>query len=146
MVGTPAYASPEIMKGIPYGTKTDMWSMGVIVYTLLAGYPPFRSQGIDLSLLCEMIKLGKYKFHDEYWSVISDDAKDLVSKLLTVNPEERISAADVLKSKWIQNDGLEANDLNDNLEEFKKFNGRRKFKAAALATIVTNRMIKSVAT
>lgn len=122
--------SPELVSGIPYGTKTDMWSVGVIIYILLSGYVPFRSK--DKSLLYDSILKGRYEFHDKYWSVISDDAKDLVSRLLTVNPSRRISASDALRPKWIENNSLEDNDLCDNLEEFKKFNARRKFKGVKL--------------
>ena len=130
--------SPEVIMGVPYGTKTDMWSVGVIMFILLSGCLPFKHK--DTAFLCKLITEGKFKFHDKYWGVISDDAKDLVSRLLIVNPDERISAADALKSRWIQNDGLKAIDLHDNLEEFKRFNARRRLIGAAHAVIAANRL------
>ena len=121
-----------------------MWSLGVIIFILLSGCSPFIAE--DTVKMYALITEGKYEFHDKYWGAISDDAKELVSRLLTVNPDERISAADALQSKWIQSDGLEANDLRNSLTELKKLNVRRKFKGAAYAVIATNRMENLLAT
>lgn len=140
--GTILYVSPENVIGLPYGTKTDVWSMGVIMYILLCGYPPFFTN--DKVPLKDLIIRGQYKFHNKYWSNISDDAKDLISSLLTVNPDKRISAADASKSRWIQNDRLADNDLVKSLKELKKFNARRKLKGAALATIAVGRLTNSL--
>merc|ERR1711920_773668 len=82
--GTPGYVAPEILFGVPYGTQADMWSLGVITYILLGGYPPFIEE--NQRDLFRKIKKGQYEFHDEYWSDVSVEAKDLISKLLTVDP------------------------------------------------------------
>ena len=67
-----------------------MWSIGVLTYILLGGYPPFYDD--DHEQLYERIKAGVYEFHDEFWSKISADAKDFIDKLLTVDPDARATA------------------------------------------------------
>ena len=85
--GTPGYVAPEILEGKPYDTQADMWSLGVIVYILLGGYPPFIEQ--NQKELFRKIRKGQYEFHEEYWGQVSKEAKDLISKLLTVAPDKR---------------------------------------------------------
>lgn len=136
--GTPGYVAPEILEGVPYGTKSDMWSIGVIVYILLGGYPPFIEQ--DQKTLFRKIRKGQYEFHEEYWGSVSKDAKALISSMLTVNPQKRVNAVQALNNKWITGSdaSLEGKDLGKNLEEFKKFNAKRKFKAAVKGVVAAN--------
>ena len=110
-----------------------MWSLGVITYILLGGYPPFIEK--NQKELFKKIRHGQYEFHVEYWGQVSSTAKDLISSLLTVDPFRRLSAEEALNNKWITGDAslLEGKDLGVNLQEFKKFNGKRKFKAAVNA-------------
>ncbi len=131
--GTPGYVAPEILEGVAYDTKSDMWSLGVIIYILLGGYPPFIEQ--NQRELFRKIRRGQYEFHEEYWGSVSADAKDLISKLLTVDPAKRLSAEEALKHKWMVQDGaiLAAADLGTNLTELRKYNAKRKFKAAVNA-------------
>lgn len=131
--GTPGYVAPEILTGVAYGTKADMWSIGVIVYILLGGYPPFIDS--NQRELFRKIRKGSYEFEPEYWGKVSKDAKDLILSLLTVDPDARISAEEALHNPWItvSDDALAGKDLGKNLEQFKKFNARRKFKAAVTA-------------
>jgi calcium/calmodulin-dependent protein kinase I len=139
--GTPGYVAPEILEGTPYDTKADMWSLGVIVYILLGGYPPFIEQ--NQRELFRKIRNGQYKFHDEYWSQVSNEAKELIRSLLTVKPVDRKSADEILKTdKWITagDDKLAAQDLGANLEKFKKFNAKRKFKAAVNTVMATQKL------
>ena len=138
--GTPGYVAPEILEGVPYDTKADMWSLGVIVYILLGGYPPFIEQ--NQRDLFRKIRKGQYEFHEEYWGQVSSDAKDLISSLLTVSPARRLSADDSLANKWISSDdaSLAAKDLQKNLNEFKRFNAKRKFKGAVKAVIASNKI------
>mmetsp|Transcript_12876 Transcript_12876/g.19265 ORF Transcript_12876/g.19265 Transcript_12876/m.19265 type:complete len:362 (-) Transcript_12876:326-1411(-) len=138
--GTPGYVAPEILEGTPYGCKADMWSLGVIVYIILGGYPPFIES--NQRELFRKIRRGQYEFHEEYWGGVSADAKDLISKLLTVDPSKRFSAEEALGCKWMQmgGDELAAVDLGVNLAEFKKFNAKRKFKGAVQAVILANKM------
>lgn len=138
--GTPGYVAPEILEGTPYDTQADMWSLGVIAYILLGGYPPFIEK--DQRILFRKIRKGDYEFHDEYWGQVSKDAKDLISSLLTVSPKKRLTATQSLRDRWITGDDaqLAAQDLAVNLAEFKKFNAKRKLKAAVKAVIATNKL------
>lgn len=138
--GTPGYVAPEILEGQKYDTKADMWSVGVILYILLGGYPPFVQT--NQRLLFRKIKKGQYEFHPEYWGSVSEDAKNLISSLLNINPDTRLSATEALKNRWILSDAgdLEGKDLGANLEEFKKFNAKRKFKAAVKSVIAINKL------
>ena len=81
------YVAPEILLGEPYGTEVDIWSMGVICYVLLAGYPPFYDE--DQKKLFKKIKEGKYHFHQDYWCNTSPDAMDMIKKMLCVNQVDR---------------------------------------------------------
>jgi len=105
-VGTPGYISPEALltadeKADGYGTKTDMWSLGIIMYNLLCGYSPFQSDSTDE--VFEMTKAGKIIYPRLFWQHISLDAKDLLAHLLCLNPDLRYSAEQALKHPWIAN-------------------------------------------
>lgn len=138
--GTPGYVAPEILRGVPYGQKSDMWSLGVIAYILIGGYPPFIEQ--NQRELFRKIKRGSYEFHVEYWGQISREAKDLISALLTVDPKRRLSAQKALEDPWItgSDDYLVGQDLGVNLGAFKKFNAKRKLRHAVLTLMATNKM------
>lgn len=138
--GTPGYVAPEILEGVPYGMKADMWSLGVIVYILLGGYPPFIEQ--NQRDLFRKIRKGQYEFHEEYWGQVSSDAKELISSLLTVSPARRLSGSEALRNKWMTGDDakLAGKDLGKNLQEFKRFNAKRKFKGAVKAVMVANKI------
>lgn len=85
--GTPGYVAPEVIMGKKYGKEVDVWSIGVILYILLWGYPPFYSE--SNSELFEQIKEGKIEFQSPYWDEVSDNAKDLIKNLLTVDPKKK---------------------------------------------------------
>lgn len=138
--GTPGYVAPEILEGNAYDTKSDMWSLGVIVYILLGGYPPFIEQ--NQRELFRKIRKGSYEFHEEYWGSVSAEAKDLISCLLVVQPSKRMSASEALKHKWMMKDSkeLEGQSLDTNLVELRKYNAKRKFKAAVNAVILANKI------
>eukprot|EP00957_Ditylum_brightwellii_P045304 3434132-Ditylum_brightwellii.AAC.1 len=113
-----------------------MWSLGVIVYILLGGYPPFIEQ--NQRELFKKIKKGQYEFHVEYWGQISSEAKDLISGLLTVNPDKRLTAKDALADPWMtgSDDLLAGKDLGVNLDQFRRYNAKRKVRQAVLTTFV----------
>jgi calcium/calmodulin-dependent protein kinase I len=98
--GTPGYVAPEVLKQTGHGKPVDIWSVGVIMYTLLCGYTPFW--GEDQQSLFDSILKGVYDFEDDYWSNISDYAKDLIDKMLTYDPNRRITANEALKHPWFQ--------------------------------------------
>ncbi len=92
--GTEGFVAPEIIEHSPqYDIECDMWSLGVVLYILFGGYRPFRGEG-DACL--EKIRYGDYRFHNKYWSHVSSDTKDLISRMLTVDVRERITAEQAL--------------------------------------------------
>ncbi|CAI7678902.1 unnamed protein product [Penicillium pancosmium] len=101
--GTMSYAAPEIVRDEKYTTGVDMWAIGCVLYTLLAGYPPFYDP--DTKVLMKKVSKGQYTFDSPWWNDISNDAKDIVSRLLTVNTEERLNIEEFLAHPWITQPG-----------------------------------------
>ncbi|OAQ99195.1 hypothetical protein LLEC1_02273 [Akanthomyces lecanii] len=95
MAGSFGYAAPEVMNREGHGKPVDMWSMGVITYTLLCGYSPFRSE--NLADLLEECTQGSVVFHERYWKEVSEDAKDFIRCLIVPNPEERATSQPSLR-------------------------------------------------
>ena len=100
--GTPTYVAPEILKNIPYDQSADMWSVGVILYVLLVGYPPLASE--SQNVLFQKIRTADYSFREADWKAISPEAKELLSHLLTVDPMQRWTAKKALECAWLQAD------------------------------------------
>ncbi|XP_020484419.2 serine/threonine-protein kinase DCLK2 isoform X2 [Labrus bergylta] len=108
--GTPTYVAPEIISECGYGLKVDIWAAGVITYILLCGFPPFRSESNLQEDLFDQILLGRLDFPSPYWDNITDSAKELIGKMLTVNAEARYTAQDILSHPWVTDDtGMENN-------------------------------------
>lgn len=97
--GSPGYVAPEVLTDDMYGREVDMWSVGVIAYVLLSGFPPFYSENIKE--LFQQIMIAKYDFPAQYWDSVSASAKDFVRKLLVRNPGSRMSAAQALEHPWL---------------------------------------------
>ncbi|XP_033936966.1 calcium/calmodulin-dependent protein kinase type II delta 2 chain isoform X4 [Gymnodraco acuticeps] len=137
--GTPGYLSPEVLRKDPYGKPVDMWACGVILYILLVGYPPFWDE--DQHRLYQQIKAGAYDFPSPEWDTVTPDAKDLINKMLTINPSKRITAAEALKHPWICQRSTVASMMHrqETVECLKKFNARRKLKGAILTTLLVTR-------
>jgi serine/threonine protein kinase len=125
--GTPGYVAPEVLeqKG-GYGPEVDVWSMGVILYILLCGFPPFYDE--NNAVLFQQIKKGDYSFPSPYWDDISDGAKDLVKKILQINPQTRLTIQQCLDHPWMSS----ASDtpLASQQEQLRKFAARGRFKKA----------------
>ena len=98
--GTVGYTAPEIVKDERYSKSVDMWALGCVLYTILCGFPPFYDESIQA--LTEKVARGEYTFLSPWWDSISAEAKDLVSHLLTVDPDKRYSIHDFLAHPWIQ--------------------------------------------
>jgi len=99
-VGTASYVAPEVLKGSPYDTQADMWSMGVILYVIMAGSLPFVDHHSKQGLFRKICK-GEYIFDTRDWSYVSPLAKDFVFRLLQVNPQVRMSAEDAMLHPWV---------------------------------------------
>uniref|UniRef100_A0A8B9FTD7 calcium/calmodulin-dependent protein kinase n=1 Tax=Amazona collaria TaxID=241587 RepID=A0A8B9FTD7_9PSIT len=126
--GTPGYLSPEVLRKDPYGKPVDMWACGVILYILLVGYPPFWDE--DQHRLYQQIKAGAYDFPSPEWDTVTPEAKDLINKMLTINPAKRITASEALKHPWICQRSTVASMMHrqETVDCLKKFNARRKLK------------------
>mmetsp|Transcript_3121 Transcript_3121/g.4693 ORF Transcript_3121/g.4693 Transcript_3121/m.4693 type:complete len:717 (+) Transcript_3121:227-2377(+) len=117
LCGSKHYVAPELLKNHPYDESADMWSVGVNIYFLLAGHLPFNAR--DQQDLFQLIRLGKFNFDSRYWAGISDEAMDLIERLLEVDPASRATATDALESGWIQaldDDALIENELRASLD------------------------------
>ena len=106
--GTTAFMAPEIILDINYGKPVDMWAIGVILFLLLSGDYPFDPS--DGDQLNEAIVRGRYSFSNPVWKGVSTGAKDLISKLLVVDPSRRLTARDALKHFWVRAGMTEAVD------------------------------------
>jgi len=104
--GSPGYVAPEILTAESYDKSVDMWSVGVIIYILLSGYPPFYADSAPA--LFKKIMDVKYDFDDSVWDDISDSAKDLIRNLLVKEPAKRFTAKQCLQHPWVK--GAAAND------------------------------------
>lgn len=106
MCGSPQYVAPEVL-GVGDGLKeyspaVDMWSVGVILFILLSGYSPFDDD--NDAVLFEKIKSGNYDADDPIWDRVSNEAKDIVAKLLTVDASKRLTAEQALQHPWVRGD------------------------------------------
>jgi doublecortin-like kinase 1/2 len=99
--GTPTYVAPEILAETGYGLKVDIWALGVIVYVLLCGYPPFVSPTGEQEELFDLILSADYEFPQEHWDSISYDAKHLISRMIEPDFDLRLSSDDVLNHPWL---------------------------------------------
>jgi len=137
MAGSYGYAAPEILLQAGHSKPADIWSMGVITYTLLCGYSPFRSEDRD-ELIEETVR-ARVVFHERYWKDISEEAKSFILSLLQADPAKRPTAKAALKDTWLT--GKTANDTTDLLPNVKEgFNARKKFRHAIEAIRLTNRL------
>jgi calcium/calmodulin-dependent protein kinase I len=126
--GTPSYVAPEILKGDPkgYGKEVDLWSIGIILYILLCGFPPFYDE--DNSNLFALIQAAKFEFPSPYWDQVSDGAKDLVSKLLVLDPKKRYTTKETLTHPWMADSTVKNLPHLDIRENLRSFNARRRMK------------------
>ena len=110
--GTLSYVAPEVLKGAGYGKQVDLWSAGVILYVMLRGKLPFDSTiKKDKTILIRKVIAGRFSMRNEIWKGISNGCKDLIVRLLTVDPQKRISAQNALKHSWFDSLRVNPNDL-----------------------------------
>ena len=141
VIGTPFYIAPEVLKN-KYDEKCDIWSCGVILYVMLSGEPPFY--GEDDDEIYNKILTEEVQFNQKEWENISDEAKDLVKKLLKKDYKSRLSAVDALAHPWIQNiDNQKINfiaieTLNEIVTNLYKYRAVQILQQASIAFIVHN--------
>mmetsp|Transcript_28725 Transcript_28725/g.48266 ORF Transcript_28725/g.48266 Transcript_28725/m.48266 type:complete len:394 (+) Transcript_28725:58-1239(+) len=97
--GTPGYVAPEVLNATGYGPEVDLWSIGVITYILLCGFPPFYNE--SLPMLFEQIMKAEFDYPPDYWDEISDSAKNFINRLLVVDPAKRMSTKQALEHPWL---------------------------------------------
>ncbi|XP_049690777.1 peripheral plasma membrane protein CASK isoform X20 [Accipiter gentilis] len=137
-VGTPHFMAPEVVKREPYGKPVDVWGCGVILFILLSGCLPFYG---TKERLFEGIIKGKYKMNPRQWSHISESAKDLVRRMLMLDPAERITVYEALNHPWLKERDRYAYKIHlpETVEQLRKFNARRKLKGAVLAAVSSHK-------
>jgi len=137
--GTPLYVAPEVIKMEGYGPPIDIWSAGVLFYILFVGYAPFFHE--EQIVLFRKIKKGAFKFHDEYWKNISQESKDLISKMIVVDSYKRLNASEALLHPYLTT--TSDIELTDAVKNIKKLQAIKRFKKVANGIIITNRLSKS---
>ncbi|CDR94798.1 calcium-dependent protein kinase 4, putative [Babesia bigemina] len=135
-IGTAYYIAPDVLKGV-YDSKCDIWSIGVILYILLCGFPPFN--GANESEIIKKVQTGKYTFDLPQWRKVSESAKDLISRMITYNPAKRISANEALEHHWLtymtRDYGVDLPSLELSINNMKSFYYTQKLSQAALLYI-----------
>jgi len=139
--GTPNYVAPEVLLNHGYDEAVDMWSIGVILYILLCGFPPFYSE--KTAELFQQIINGRFDFPSPYWDKVSKEAKDLVMKLLCVDPKKRYTPQQCLEHPWIL-DHSDKEKLPKIIDKLKQFNARRKFKITVEAVLAAQKFISKL--
>ena len=99
VLGTPIYMAPELWLSVPYGKAVDLWSFGIIAYTVLSGYLPFR--GSDFNSLTTAILSADVDFESSPWDLISSEAKNFVRGLLNPDQSLRLTATGALQHAWV---------------------------------------------
>nr|KAF6464518.1 checkpoint kinase 2 [Rousettus aegyptiacus] len=121
LCGTPTYLAPEVLNSFGtagYNRAVDCWSLGVILFICLSGYPPFSEHKTQVSLK-DQITSGKYNFIPEVWAEVSEKALDLVKKLLIVDPKARFTTEEALGHPWLQDEDMKKKFQNLLFEENK---------------------------
>jgi Ca2+-binding EF-hand superfamily protein len=130
LVGTEGWFAPESILDFEYSTKSDIWQAGCILYTMLAGHPPFHS---NPKYRYQITRLTYSPMKGAAWDNISSEAKDLVDKMLTKDPLQRITIEGVLSHPWLQSPASETELGEEYNKRIKSLSLRQKLKRAFLA-------------
>ncbi|KRG07275.1 calcium/calmodulin-dependent protein kinase type 1 isoform X2 [Drosophila mojavensis] len=137
--GTPGYVAPEVLAQKPYGKAVDVWSIGVISYILLCGYPPFYDEN-DANLFAQILK-GEFEFDSPYWDEISESAKHFIKNLMCVNVEKRYTCKQALGHPWISGNEASSKNIHGTVsEQLKKNFAKSRWKQAYYAATVIRQM------
>jgi len=141
-IGTPYYIAPEVwMKN--YNEKWDIWSAGVIMFILLSGSPPFNA-ATDEDMKKKVLE-GSFTMEGKVWDSVTDNAKDLITQLLTYDTEKRISAGEALTHPWISDfwvSELDTKVAKKALVNLSRFRAEEKIKQATIAYIASQLLSK----
>ncbi|XP_053320867.1 calcium/calmodulin-dependent protein kinase type IV-like [Spea bombifrons] len=139
MCGTPGYCAPEILYGSPYGPEVDLWSVGVIAYILLCGFEPFFDPRGDQYMYSKILNCD-YEFISPWWDEISLNAKDLVQKLIVLDPKKRLTVSQALQHPWVTGKAAKFSHMDCTQKKLLEFNAKRKLKAAMKAVVASSRL------
>ncbi|KAE8611848.1 hypothetical protein XENTR_v10012618 [Xenopus tropicalis] len=145
--GTPEYLAPEVVARQRYGRPVDCWAIGVIMYILLSGNPPFYDEleeedyeSHDKNLFRKILH-GDYEFDSPYWDDISPAAKDLVTRLMEVEQDQRVTAADAISHEWISGNAASDKNIKDGVcAQIEKNFAKAKWKKAVRVTTMMKRL------
>ena len=144
LIGSAYYIAPEVLSR-NYTEKCDVWSCGIIMYILLTGRPPFN--GSSEEEIMKKIKVGNFDMTKYPWGIISKEAKDLIKKLLQIDPNKRINSQSALNHEWFQTDKvkevqnintLKTKSLNKLLNNLTKYRSDNILRCAVIAYLVHN--------
>ncbi|XP_074238841.1 calcium/calmodulin-dependent protein kinase type IV isoform X2 [Saimiri boliviensis] len=137
--GTPGYCAPEILRGCAYGPEVDMWSVGIITYILLCGFEPFYDERGDQFMFRRILNC-EYYFISPWWDEVSLNAKDLVRKLIVLDPKKRLTTFQALQHPWVTGKAANFVHMDTAQKKLQEFNARRKLKAAVKAVVASSRL------
>ncbi|XP_029910829.1 calcium/calmodulin-dependent protein kinase IGb isoform X1 [Myripristis murdjan] len=139
--GTPGYVAPEVLAQKPYSKAVDCWSIGVITYILLCGYPPFYEE-TETRLFSKIMK-AQYEFDSPFWDDISESAKDFIRNMMQKNPNMRYTTEQALRHPWIIGKTARSQDIYYSVSvQIQKNFAKSKWKQAFNAAIAINHMKK----
>ena len=135
-IGSPFYMAPEVING-NYDIRCDNWSLGVIMFILLTGEPPFFGKSVSETF--QLVQKGIFDTSKPQWKNLSENAKDLISKFLIIDINKRITVQQALKHPWItenkKNIEIDTIDIKDKIT---KFSSLQKFQQSILAFLIRN--------
>ncbi|KAI1239680.1 Calcium/calmodulin-dependent protein kinase type IV [Lamprotornis superbus] len=123
--GTPGYCAPEILRGCAYGPEVDMWSLGIITYILLCGFEPFYDERGDQYMFKRILSC-EYDFVSPWWDDVSLNAKDLVKKLIVLDPKKRLTTLQALQHPWVTGKAINFAHMDNAQKKLQEFNARRR--------------------
>ncbi|XP_061906110.1 calcium/calmodulin-dependent protein kinase type 1D-like isoform X2 [Entelurus aequoreus] len=139
--GTPGYVAPEVLAQKPYNKTVDCWSIGVITYILLCGYPPFFEE--NETRLFSKIMRADYAFHSPFWDEISESAIDFIRNMMEKNPTKRFSTEQALQHPWIAEKTAKDKDIYHSVcEQMERNFAKSKWKQAFNASAAIQHMKK----